>query len=85
MEAIIARSLDANTGLSSLPSRYPITEDIIAILGAVPSSIIIYISVHYYSFLSSVGQLTYVLAIAIGSTIALHFEALRLLAGSRKI
>jgi hypothetical protein len=83
-EAIIARPLGANTCLSSLPSGYPITEDIIAILGAVPSSIVIYMSVHYDSFLSSVGQL-YVGAVAIGITTALHFEALRLAIGSRKI
>ena len=85
MEDIVAGSRCAKACPLSWPSSYPITEDIIAILSAIPSSILIYISVHYGSFLSAVGQLTYVLAIAIGSTIALHFEALRLLARSRKI
>jgi hypothetical protein len=56
------------------------TEDIIAIVSPIPSSTLIYTSVHYGAFLSSVGQITCVLAIAIGSIVALHFEALRLLA-----
>lgn len=80
MQAIISKSLEANTGLSSPASEYPIAEDVIAILGAIPSSIVIYLSVHYHWFLNSVGHITYVLAIAIGSTLALHFEAWRLVA-----
>jgi hypothetical protein len=80
MEAIIAESKKANSGISSLPSRYPITEDIIAIVSSIPSSILIYVSTHYESSLNSVGKVTCVLAIAIGSTVALHFEALGLLA-----
>jgi hypothetical protein len=80
MEAIIAESRKENSGISSLASRYPITEDIIAIVSSIPSGILIYASVHYGAFLSSVGQITCVVAVAIGSTIALQFDALRLLA-----
>jgi hypothetical protein len=79
MEDIVARSQEAKTGPQSWSSSYPITEDIIAILSAIPSSIAICISVHSGSFLSSVGQLTCVLAFAIGSAIALHFEAMLVL------
>jgi hypothetical protein len=75
MEAIVAQSMKANR-----PSGYTIAEDMIAVSGAIPSSIIIYMSVHYDAFFGSVDQLTYLLAFAIGSTIALHFEAIRLLA-----
>jgi hypothetical protein len=85
MKVIIAESRKANTCLSSLPSEYPIAEDIIAIFSAIPSSILIYMSARYDSFLSSVGQITCVLAIAVASTIALHFDALRLPVRSRKI
>jgi len=45
----------------------------------------IYMSARYDSFLSSVGQITYVLAIAVASTIALHFDALRLPVRSSRI
>src|SRR5271155_2686212 len=79
MEVIVDQSMKANT-----PSRYMISEDIIAVVGSIPSSIIIYVSVYYDLFPRSVGQSTYVFAIAIGSTIALHFEALRLLANPRR-
>ena len=37
MEAIIDESRKANSGISSLPSRYPMTEDIIAIVSSIPS------------------------------------------------
>jgi hypothetical protein len=79
MEAIIARSREARTH-----SDLPIAEDIMAIIGAIPSSIITYMSVHCDLFTSSIRISTYILAIAIGSTIALHFEALRLLVRPRK-
>jgi hypothetical protein len=80
MKDIIAGSREAST-----PSELTIAEDIIAIVSAIPSSIITYMSVHCDSVPSSIRTATYVLAIAIGSIIALHFEALRLLAKSRKI
>ena len=80
IEAIIPRSLKAH-----MTSECTISEEIIAVFGAIPSSIIIYISIHYDLFPRTASQITYVLAIAIGSTIALHLEALRLLARSRKI
>jgi hypothetical protein len=80
MEDIISQSLKAN-----MASECTISEEIIAVFGAIPSSIIIYVSGYYDLFPRTAGQITYVLAIAIGSTIALHFEALRLLARSRKI
>ena len=79
-EAIIPRSLKAR-----MTSECTISEEIIAVFGAIPSSVIIYISIHYDLFPRTASQITYVLAIAIGSTIALHLEALRLLARSRKI
>jgi hypothetical protein len=78
MEAIIGRS---RKDPSLSPGGYPVAEDIIAILSAIPSSIVIYLSVHHNSFLASVGQLTSVVAVGIGSITALHFEAWR----SRKI
>jgi hypothetical protein len=77
MEAIISKSWKANTA-----SGYTASEDIIAVVGAIPSSIIIYISVYYDLFPRPAGQITYVLAIAIGSTVALHFAVFRLLARS---
>jgi hypothetical protein len=80
MEDVIARSQEARP-----PSELRIAEDIIAAVSAIPSSIISYMSVHCDLFPSSIRTATYILAIAIGSTIALHFEALRLLAKSRKI
>jgi hypothetical protein len=80
MEDIIADSRNANSSISSPPSRYPMAKDIIAIVSSIPSSILIYTSVHYGSLLNSVGQISCVAAIAIGSTVALPFEALRLLA-----
>src|SRR5277367_1235203 len=80
METIVAQSWKANTA-----TEYTISEDIIAVVGAIPSSIIIYVSVCYDLFPRSPGPISYVLAIAIGSTIALHFEALRLPVRSRKI
>jgi hypothetical protein len=75
METIVARSREAKTGLSSSQGGYPVTEDIIAILSAIPSSIVIYTSIHHNLFLSSRGLVTWVLAIAFGSTVAL-MEAL---------
>jgi hypothetical protein len=80
MEAIISQSCKANTS-----SAYTISEDIIAMVSAIPSGIITYISVYCDLFPSSIRTATYILAIAIGSTIALHFEALQLLVKSRKI
>ena len=80
IEAIIPRSLKAH-----MTSECTISEEIIAVFGAIPSSIIIYVSIHYDLFPRTAGQITYVLAIVIGSTIALHFEALRLLVRSRKL
>jgi hypothetical protein len=74
MKDIISRSREAST-----PSELTIGEDIIAIVSAIPSSIITYISVHCDSVPSSIPTATYILAIAIGSIIALHFEALQLL------
>jgi len=71
MERIVDRSRKAKTGLSSSRSGYPIAEDIVAILSAIPSGILIYISIYYSSFLSSQGPITFVLAIAFGSTVAL--------------
>jgi hypothetical protein len=79
MQDIIARSREAGT------PELAIAEDIIAIVSAIPSGIISYMSVHCDLFPSSMRTIIYILAIAIGSTIALHFEALRLLAKSRKI
>jgi hypothetical protein len=80
MEDIIARSREAST-----PSELTIAEEIIAIISAIPSGIITYMSVHCDLLPCSIRTATYILAIAIGSTIALHYEALRLLAKSRKI
>ena len=80
MEDVIARSREA-----SMASQPPMAEDIIAIVGAIPSSTIIYASVHWDLFPSSIRIIAYVLAFAIGSTIALHFEALRLLVRARKL
>jgi hypothetical protein len=71
MEAIVAGSRKHNTGLSSLSSEYLIAEDIIAVLSAMPSSILIYMSVHHNWFLSSRDLITWVLAIAFASTVAL--------------
>jgi hypothetical protein len=79
MEDVIARSQEAH------PPELGIADDIIAVVSAIPSSIIIYVSVHWDLVPSSIRTATYILAFAIGSTIALHFEALRLLAKSRKI
>jgi hypothetical protein len=61
-----------------------ISEEIIAVFGAIPSSIIIYFSVCYDLFPRTASQITYVLAIAMGGTIALHLEALRVLVRPRK-
>jgi hypothetical protein len=80
IEDIMPRSLKAHMIIECT-----ISEEIIAVFGAIPSSIIIYLSVYHDLFPRTASQITYVLAITIGSTIALHFEALRLLAGSRKI
>ena len=79
IEAIIQRSLKAH-----MTSECTISEEIIAIVGAIPSSIIIYASIYYDLFPRTASQITYVLAIAIGGTIALHLEALRLLVRPRK-
>jgi hypothetical protein len=80
MKDIIARSQGGST-----PSDLTKAEDIIAVVSAIPSGIITYMSVNCDSFPSSIRTITYIIAIAIGSTIVLHFEALRLLAKSRKI
>jgi hypothetical protein len=80
IEVIIPRSLKEH-----MTSECTISEEIIAVLGAIPSSIIIYVSIHYDLFPRTAGQIAYVIAIVIGSTIALHFEALRLLVRSRKL
>jgi hypothetical protein len=80
MKDIISRSREASTS-----SAVTIAEDIIAIVSAIPSSVITYMSVHCDLFPSSIRAISYILAIAIGSTIALHFEALRLLTKSGEI
>ena len=67
-----------------MTSECTISEKIIAIVGAIPSSILIYVSIYYDLFPRTASQIAYVIAIAIGGTIALHFEALRLLARSRQ-
>jgi len=82
MEAIIARSWTTHTLTTGEDT---IVDDMIAIVSAIPSSIITYISVHCDLFPTSIRTITYIAAIAIGSTIALHFEALRLPVRSRKI
>jgi hypothetical protein len=79
MEDIVARSQEARAGPLSWSINYPITEDIIAILSAIPSSIIIYMSVEHCLVLNSLGEITCIVAFAIGGTLALHFEALRVL------
>jgi len=79
IENIIPRSLKAH-----MTSECTISEEIIAVFGAIPSSIIIYFSVYYDLFPRTASQITYVLAIAIGGTIALHLEALRVLVRPRK-
>jgi hypothetical protein len=80
MEATVAQS--CNAGLSR---GYTISEDIIAVFGAIPSSIMTYVLLQYDALFNSSSPITYlVLAIAIGSTIALHFEALRLLVSPDK-
>jgi hypothetical protein len=80
VEAIIPRSLTTH-----MTSECTISEEMIAVFGAIPSGILIYVSVYYDLFPCTASQITYVLAIAIGGTIALHLEALRLTIGSRKI
>jgi hypothetical protein len=80
MEAIVSQSWKANVS-----SELTIAEDAIAIVSAIPSRIITYMSVHCDSVPSSIRTATYILAVAIGSTIALHFEALRLLVRPRKL
>jgi hypothetical protein len=75
METIVARSREAKAGLSLSHGGYSVTEIIIAVLSAMPSSILIYMSVHHNWFLSSRGLITWVLAIAFASTVAL-IEAL---------
>ena len=68
-----------------MTSECTISEEIIAIFGAIPSSILIYVSIYYDLFPRTASQITYVLAIAVGSTIALNFEALRLLVRPGKL
>jgi hypothetical protein len=80
IEAIASRSLKAH-----MTSEWAISEEIIAVVGAIPSSILIYVSIYYDCFPRTASQITYVLVIAIGGTIALHFEALRLLVRSLKL
>jgi hypothetical protein len=71
METIVARSREGKTGLYLSQGGYSVPEIIIAVLSAIPSSILIYMSVHHNWFLSSRGLITWVLAIAFGSTVAL--------------
>lgn len=78
MEDIVAATREANSLTGSM-----ISEDIIAVISAVPS--ISYLSIHCGSFPNSVRTLGYIFALAIGGTLALHFGALRLLSKSRKI
>ena len=80
MEAIASRSLKAH-----MMSECTISEEIIAVIGVIPSSIIIYVSIYYDLFPRTAVQIAYVFAIIIGSTIALHFEALRTLVRSRQL
>jgi hypothetical protein len=80
MEAIASRSLKAH-----MMSECTISEEIIAVIGVIPSSIFIYVSIYYDFFPRTSIQITYVVALVIGSTIALHFEALRLLVRPRKL
>jgi hypothetical protein len=80
MQEIIGRSQGGST-----PSDLTIAEDIIAIISAIPSGVITYMSVNCDLLPSSIRTVAYILAIAIGSTISLHFEALRLLTKSGEI
>ena len=80
IETTLLQSLKAH-----VTSECTISEEIIAVFGAIPSSMVIYISIHYDLFPRTASEITYVLAVAIGGTIALHFEALRLLVSSRKL
>ena len=75
IEAIFPRSREGKTTPSLSQSRYSVTEIIIAVLSAMPSSALIYMSVHHNWFLGSRGLITWGLAIAFGSIIAL-IEAL---------
>jgi hypothetical protein len=79
IEDIIPRSLKAH-----MIRECTISEEIIAVVGAIPSSILIYVSIHHVLFPRTAVQITYVLAIAIGGTIALHLEALRFWPGLGK-
>lgn len=82
-DATIAQSKKANTASSPPTAEYPLIEDMIAIFGAIPSSIIIYASVHYNSLPKTAGSMFCVAAIAVVSTtIALTFAALGFLARS---
>jgi hypothetical protein len=80
IDAIIPRSSKAH-----MTRECTISEEIVAVVGAIPSSVLIYVSIYYDCFPRTAVQITYVLAIAVGSTIALHFEALRLLVRSRRL
>jgi hypothetical protein len=82
-EATIAQPGKANTDRSPPPSGYSFFEDVIAILSSIPSSIIIYVSIHHDIFPNPACPIICIAAIAFGSTIALPFEAFRLLARSR--
>jgi hypothetical protein len=78
MEDVIAGTRD-----SSALTEPMISEEITAVFSAIPSVILTYISIHWDCFPSSVWTATYILAFAIGGTLALQFEALRLPIRSR--
>jgi hypothetical protein len=73
-----ARSREDNTALSPAPREYDRVEDIIAIAGAIPSSILTYISI-YCSDIPSTHVFPLVVAIAVSVTMALFSNALKLL------
>jgi hypothetical protein len=62
-----------------------ISEDIIAVVSSIPSTIITYMSINSDIFPSSIRTLTYIIAFTIGCTLALHCESLRLLVKPRTI
>jgi hypothetical protein len=73
-QATVTKLTNIDTPPSTSPSGYTLLEDMIAILSAIPSSIITYVSVNYNLFPSSRSPVIICLAaLAIGSTIALHF------------
>jgi hypothetical protein len=60
---------------ASSPSEYALADYIIAILGSIPSSIIIFFSVHYDTFPRSVYVLIFIATISVSSAITLSLKA----------